>query len=527
MAINVISRIQVRSGYNEDLPQLAKGEFGWSTDMQRLYIGNGLPGTYPLGDGAPAAGNTEILTTHSLTSSISNTSVAFKGTAGGYTIQTGPGTTQIQIPIQSIVDEGLISVKRFGAKGDGITDDTDAVNRALYQLFCRATTPQVRRTLYFPAGVYLISGDCVKIPPYSNVLGDGMDCTFIRQTDTAQSHVVKFCDSNQQIDASYGASGAILSQYVTVSNISFEHVYGKNILSAVGSNYVKISRVKFNSRVFQPTVAVNDYAAVTLVSLANINSSRWLFDNCVFTKTTYGFVSNDDSYNINFTNCTFSELVKAIKLGEPNLTSGAVIGPRAYRISYCDFDKISQYALQVENGQKVLSVGNYYRDVGNNNNGITSPVTENIRFWGEECISRDDFFDRTAAQANSKTWVIYKPTSTIVVTINGNIASSAGFSRILANNTLPVAPALLDIKIPITTATGFELYYAITRGTLTRQGRLRSSGISSNDEFSENSPQSLGVKLYVQTLNGYWQVLYSMDNQGLDAIMQANYNYFQ
>jgi hypothetical protein len=527
MAINVISRIQVRSGFNEDLPQLAKGEFGWSTDTQRLYIGNGLPGAYPTGDGAPSAGNTEILTTRSLTASVGSTSIVFTGLAGGYTVQTGAGGAAVNLPIQSIVDEGLISVKRFGAKGDGVTDDTAAVNRALFQLFCRATTPQVRRTLYFPAGVYNISADCVKIPPYASVVGDGMDCTFIRQTDTTQSHVVKFCDGVQQIDASYGGGGATLSQYVTVSDISFEHAYGKNVMSAIGSSYVKMSRVKFNSGVFQPSVAVNDYAAVTLVSLANVNSVRWLFDNCVFTKTTYGFVANDDSYSVNFTNCSFLELYKAIKLGEPNLTSGAVTGPRAYRIAYCEFDKISNYAVQVENGEKILSIGNYYRDVGNNNNGISSPVTENIRFWGTDCVSRDDFFDRTAAQAASKAWIIYRPTSTIITVVSGNSASSAGFTRTLANNTLPSSPAALDIKIPITTAAGFELTYSITRGTLSRQGRLRSSGISSNDEYSENSANSLGIKLYVRTLGGYWQVFYSMDNQGLDASMLANYNYFQ
>lgn len=527
MAINVISRIQVRSGFNEDLPQLAKGEFGWSTDTQRLYIGNGLPGSYPTGDGAPSAGNTEILTTHSLTTSVGSTSIAFTGLAGGYTVQTGTGGAAINLPIQSIIDEGLISVKRFGAKGDGLTDDTAAVNRALFQLFCRATTPQVRRTLYFPAGVYNISADCVKIPPYATVVGDGMDCTFIRQTDNAQSHVVKFCDGKQQIDAGYGTLGAVLSQYVAVSDISFEHVYGKNILLAIGSSYVKMTRVKFNSGVFQPTVAANDFAAVTLVGLANVNSARWLFDNCVFTKTTYGFVANDDSYNVNFTNCSFTELVKGIKLGEPSLLSGAITGPRAYRIAYCEFDKISQFGLQVENGQKILSIGNYYRDVGNNNNGTGSPVTENIRFWGLECVSRDDFFDRTTAQSIAKSWIIYKPSVGIVVVVNGSVASSNGFTRTLANNTLPSSPATLNITVPITTATGFELTYSITRGTLSRRGRLRASGTVFNDEYTENSSTSLGVKLYVLSLNGFWQIFYSMDNQGLDAVMQSNYNYFQ
>ena len=57
MAVIQISKIQVRSGLQENLPQLATAEFGWSVDQRRLYIGNGT-----LGEGAPSIGNTEILT---------------------------------------------------------------------------------------------------------------------------------------------------------------------------------------------------------------------------------------------------------------------------------------------------------------------------------------------------------------------------------------------------------------------------------------------------------------------------------
>ncbi len=57
MAIVQISRITNRKGLQENLPQLAGAELGWSVDTRRLYIGNGT-----LEDGAPEIGNTEILT---------------------------------------------------------------------------------------------------------------------------------------------------------------------------------------------------------------------------------------------------------------------------------------------------------------------------------------------------------------------------------------------------------------------------------------------------------------------------------
>jgi hypothetical protein len=60
MAIVQISQIQVRRGLQQDLPQLASGELGWSLDSQRLFIGNGT-----LDEGAAREGLTEILTEHS------------------------------------------------------------------------------------------------------------------------------------------------------------------------------------------------------------------------------------------------------------------------------------------------------------------------------------------------------------------------------------------------------------------------------------------------------------------------------
>ena len=60
MAVIQISKIQVRRGLQENLPQLASGELGWSLDERRLWIGNGT-----LAEGAPSTGVTEILTQYS------------------------------------------------------------------------------------------------------------------------------------------------------------------------------------------------------------------------------------------------------------------------------------------------------------------------------------------------------------------------------------------------------------------------------------------------------------------------------
>ena len=61
MAVITVSKIQVRSGLQTDLPALDTGEFGWCVDTQRLFIGKGT-----LAEGAPTTGVTEILTEYSI-----------------------------------------------------------------------------------------------------------------------------------------------------------------------------------------------------------------------------------------------------------------------------------------------------------------------------------------------------------------------------------------------------------------------------------------------------------------------------
>ena len=84
MAIVQVSRITNRKGLSENLPQLAGAEFGWVIDERKLYIGNGT-----IAEGAPAIGNTEILTQYSDILAISS-AYTYKGEHAGYTVQTGP-----------------------------------------------------------------------------------------------------------------------------------------------------------------------------------------------------------------------------------------------------------------------------------------------------------------------------------------------------------------------------------------------------------------------------------------------------
>ena len=64
---------------------------------------------------------------------------------------------------------GLVSVKSFGAVGDGSADDGPAIQRAI-----DSTEGKARAALYFPTGVYLTNQSIVANSWVVRLVGDGM-----------------------------------------------------------------------------------------------------------------------------------------------------------------------------------------------------------------------------------------------------------------------------------------------------------------------------------------------------------------
>jgi hypothetical protein len=560
MAINVISRIQVRSGLNEDLPQLAKGELGWSVDTQQLWIGNG---TY--NDGAPNLGNTLILTSPGsfVTGTISGGTnpgtvpgsgtsgtgpgvvspalsaadsfpYTFRGDNAGYIAITGSSGGDTVLSLQSILDNNYISVKSFGAVGDGTNDDTDAINRAFNQVYCRTINTQIRRVLYFPAGVYIVNGDMLKIPPFASIMGCGIDSSIIRQIDSAQPYVAKFTDSRQQSGVDYTSNGALPAQYISVTDITFDHGASKGVIYAESATNVRFTRTKFQGNLSNPLIFPetpdNPLVAVTVVRNPNsVVPGNWSFNACTFSKLQFGYMSNDDSKNVTFAHCEFSQLWLGIVLGLPMITA-PIIGPQQYKIVYSSFDRIAGQAVLVENGDQILSQGNSYHDVGNNQQGINSPVLENIKFYSKDSSSVNDVFDRTIEQASQVPWVTYGPRLGVKIGISSvnNSVTSTGFSKILYANT--IVPQMTGVDVP-KDAKGFVFIYTITRVINnvehSRKGQLTAVGVSSSDEYSETA--SLGVELSVGNSiaqTGYI-VKYTMTNNtpATDAMMSGYFRY--
>jgi len=518
VAIVQISQITNRKGLNENLPQLAGAELGWSTDTRQLYIGNGT-----LEDGAPVIGNTEILTEFSDILNFTNT-YTYRGQAAGYIVQTGvtPGTPVTQ-SLQSWLDQ-FATVKDFGATGDGVTDDTAAINRALFQLFCRETNPQIRRSLFFPAGVYRVTS-AIKIPPYATLYGEGSDNSVIAMDSGVDDYVGRTADSLQAIGINIGDAGAITPQYVTVTNMGFTH------LDSTGSVFLveDATNCRFQNVGFRgaSTVAdldsdANGSIGVSFASTASLVCDQITFDGCVFSGLVWGVNTNQQTKAVTISTSQFNTLYRGVVLGTATTVLG---GPTGTRITSSVFDNI--YAEGIIFGSNLglglnVSSQNIFYDVGNNFEGLTNPSTGIVTILSNNNISVGDMFARTDAFSTTHQRVTVNDTLSIATT-NGEQLSLGTYKRKSgARATLVDDTSGQVTTLNATTVKSFTVNYNILRGTQYRQGiiTIASTGAGSlvwNDDYVENA--STGILLSFSQVSNTITIGYIASNTGTNAIM--------
>ena len=326
MAVTQISRIQHRRGLQQDLPQLASAEIGWSIDTQQLYIGNGT-----LEEGAPMLGVTEILTEKSLGSIAEMLGTyTFIGDAAGVAAQTGPSLiSPVARSFQQKLDD-FVNVRDFGAKGDGITDDTSAINRAIQQIYKSDIVeldPRTRRTIYFPGGTYLITSE-ILVPPDVKLVGDGINNAIIKQIKGDKS-VVILCDSGFHSGNNLGSGGANLPRLIEITGIQF---FNSNV--SRNTPLVQI-RSATDVKIHHSLVKGDGTSVANLVSIT-------------------GNVSNPTT-NINFDQCQFRDGGNALSLGS---------SVYAVHVTGSSFYNITTAAVNLGGSQGFNSINNYYDIAG-------------------------------------------------------------------------------------------------------------------------------------------------------------------
>ena len=525
MAIVQISRITNRKGLQENLPQLAGAELGWSIDERRLYIGNGT-----LQEGAPVIGNTEILTEFSDILEF-QTLYTYKGEAAGYTVQTGPDVgSPVTLSLQSWMDQ-FASVLDFGATGDGVTDDTDAINRALYQLYCRETNVQIRRSLFFPAGVYRISGS-INIPPYATLIGEGIDNTIIQlvATDDSTLHecVARTADSQQQIGVDIGDAGATPPQYITVSNLQFQSLDPTvDIFIMQDATNCKFTNVAFEGPLTTGDLDTDadDIRAVAFASTVTFVCNQIVFDSCRFTGTTYGTEISAAVKSITFTNSQFDTLYQGVVL-----RSSAT----GVRITGNQFDNVyAEGILFASSLTPALNASghNIFYDVGNNFLGTGNPATPVIDIQSNDNISISDLISRSPANAAIQPRV--KINNALTIVTNNGKQLFVGAYKIVSgqsNNLInDITSNILQVNALLTKA--FVFNYTINRNNAYRTGTIMvtsdvggtSAGLSFSDDYVQND--DTGVTLTVEQTGDTIFVNYTANELGVNGTITSNYTF--
>lgn len=512
MAIVQVSRITNRKGLQIDLPQLAGAELGWSIDSRRLFIGNGT-----LQEGAPVIGNTEILTEFSDILEF-QTTYTYKGEAAGYVAQTGPTPNNpVTQSLQSWLDQ-FATVKDFGAVGDGVTDDTEAINRALFQLYCREINPQIRRSLFFPAGVYRVT-ETILIPPYATLYGEGAEGSVI-QLDSAtddsalNAFVARTADSLQQYGVNIGTNGAIAPQYISITNLGFRNLDQTTDVFLVQD----ASNCRFQNVGFYGTLTTTDLvtdadnvSGVRFASATGLTTQQIVFDQCVFSGTTYGVTTADSVTDIEqeitgimITNSEFDTLYQGVVVGTGTVTGATTTG---LRVMGCLFDMI--YAEGIVFGQVRLNASghNIFNNVGNHFGGYSTPYTANLDIQNDDNISVSDLFARPDFVSD----IVNPPFAYPRVTLNGKRSIATVNGAELNLGTLTITSGV-DFTLVGGTTNGtvftldtdqikcFTVTYTIVRGTAFRTGLLTVAGDSGTaityvDDYTENLPTGISFSI--------------------------------
>jgi len=417
VAVVQISKIQVRRGQKNigtGLPQLASGELGWAIDTRELYIGNGS-----VAEGAPAVGNTKVLTQFDDLFALADT---YTYQADDSYIVTGPNSSNaVKRTLQERLDD-RVSVRAFGAKGDGVTNDTDALTRAIDQLYINdATKGSVgsRITLHLEAGTYIIN-DTLYLPPHANIVGAGSDKTVIRTTSTKPVFITVNSSSTPGNPASDSESTTITqATNIMVKGLSIATPEGaadtNNISSDSNPNSAKglilqsckdstFEDIKFIGPWESGNVNVDDTAIAINQLSGAVDSTNNRFINCSINGFGIGIRSNWDIDNNLFDRCRFDTLGHAIIFGDDmqigNAASGQSIGPSYNTVSRSYFTNVHRETIWIYNGINNVSKQNKFIEVSNNGGTDTAPTYSIIKYQKDSNKSFEDYFSRTYALSN-------------------------------------------------------------------------------------------------------------------------------
>jgi hypothetical protein len=203
-------------------------------------------------------------------------------------------------------DTGMIDVRAgYGAKGDGVTDDTRAIQAAISANVHSANGA----ILYFPAGVYLVSSPLVyknNAQAWSSALtlqGENQENTIIKLADNNQlyqstSNPEDVVDTGSQNTRGNGAGNSAFDNYIFDMTIDVgKGNKGAVALDFMGNNYCGLRNVTLKS-------SDPNHAGAIGLSMLRYATGPCLMKNVVIDGFNYGIKAANTEYSATFEGLT-------------------------------------------------------------------------------------------------------------------------------------------------------------------------------------------------------------------------------
>jgi len=477
MAVVQISRIQIRRG-NKDGPReaawtgipgqdngvrLAGAEMAWCINTQQLYIGNG-----DISEGAPAIGNTEILTERSNLIDI-----------GLYTYKrvTAPISRRLQQRLDERVNAesfGVIPVTNGDTSVGSQQVRTNAIQEAINRLYLDSLSnpdnPNIRAVLEFGPGEFLFNAP-IYIHSYTSIVGAGQGRTIFKYT--GEGAAFRLTNDDNYVDDSAIPLSTAQNQCRSVTLKNFSMIVDNLDARALILDSVKnseFSNISIESTWNGQFERISSAILLTAVS-EQITCKNNKFNNISIKNFKIGIDSKYDISNNLFKDCTFESLQVAVQFGlNTNLTdSGQQFGPRNNVISNSNFYRIRNQGIKIYNGIGNISSQNNFALVGNQFSGNDDATFGNIEFDTLGNISDQDYSDRHQLSAPASISYSKPYIGEVIGKVN---YTNAFTSQINLEHT--ITPVKL-FRLPVSSSCYLEVEYLYQS---TNQPRIRKGKLS-------------------------------------------------
>jgi len=417
MAVVQISKIQIRRGLSNvgtGLPQLASGEMAWSIDTQELFIGSGA-----VSEGAPAVDNVKVLTINDLSANGNILGFLQYVYRYGSNVGTGPDGGLTTIPIQTKFDEYVTSVE-FGTAGDGTTDDTAALQRAIDELYLNAPhasaagSTALRVTLHIPAGTYLITST-LYIPSFVTIEGAGADKTIFQYTPTTNLNypAIQFVNDSSTIGSPSPLSATTSTTQprgITIKGITIQNTLGTSAamqLDAVRDSLFE--NINLSGYWTVPGSPSTYSVGMTMHAVSSVVTCEHnIFRNVNFNNYYIAIATKEDILSNIFENCYFTNGYAGVYLGLDSFSTqtnqsaaGQTYGPRQTQFINSKFINIKTQGINVVFGSGNAVDNCRFANVGNNGGGLSTTTYPEIYFGTPGNMSVTNYSDRADLMTDS------------------------------------------------------------------------------------------------------------------------------